>query len=68
MGRIYGKVSPRLLIALGIVFVSLGAFDVSQVTLQTTSRAKLRDTMRENLVVNINRKVAADALFMKMAG
>jgi DNA polymerase III subunit delta' len=26
------------------------------------------DTMRENLVVNINKKVAADALFMTMAG
>jgi DNA polymerase-3 subunit delta' len=26
------------------------------------------DTMRENLIVNINRKVAADALFMEMAG
>ncbi len=38
VGRIYGKVSPRLLIGLGILFVSLGAFDVSNVTLQTTSR------------------------------
>jgi MFS transporter, DHA2 family, multidrug resistance protein len=38
VGRLYGKVSPRLLIGLGIVFVALGAFDVSHVTLQTTAR------------------------------
>jgi DHA2 family multidrug resistance protein len=38
VGRIYGKVSPRLLIAAGVVCVALGAFDVSQVTLQTTAR------------------------------
>ncbi len=38
VGRLYGKVSPRLLIGLGIVFVAAGAFDVSQVTLQTTAR------------------------------
>ncbi|HET7825265.1 MAG TPA: MFS transporter, partial [Anaeromyxobacter sp.] len=36
--RIYGKVSPRLLIGLGIVFVAAGAFDVSRVTLQTSAR------------------------------
>jgi DHA2 family multidrug resistance protein len=38
VGRIYGKVSPRVLIGLGILFVSWGAFDVSRVTLQSTSR------------------------------
>lgn len=38
VGRLYGKVSPRLLIALGIGFVALGAFDISLVTLQTTAR------------------------------
>jgi DHA2 family multidrug resistance protein len=38
VGRLYGKVSPRLLIGLGIGFVALGAFDVSLVTLQTTAR------------------------------
>jgi DHA2 family multidrug resistance protein len=38
VGRIYGKVSPRLLVAAGITCVALGAFDVSQVTLQSTAR------------------------------
>jgi DHA2 family multidrug resistance protein len=38
VGRLYGKVSPRLLIGLGILFVAAGAFDVSQVTLRTTAR------------------------------
>ncbi|HEY6002742.1 MAG TPA: MDR family MFS transporter [Anaeromyxobacter sp.] len=38
VGRLYGKVSPRLLIAAGITCVALGAFDVSRVTLQTTAR------------------------------
>lgn len=38
VGRIYGKVSPRLLVAIGIVLVSFGAWDVSHVTLQTTAR------------------------------
>jgi DHA2 family multidrug resistance protein len=38
VGRIYGKVSARVLIAIGIVFVSWGAFDVSRVTLESSSR------------------------------
>ena len=38
VGRLYGKVSPRLLVGLGVVFVAAGAFDVSRVTLQTTAR------------------------------
>lgn len=38
VGRLYGKVSPRLLIAAGITCVALGAFDVSHVTLQTSAR------------------------------
>jgi MFS transporter, DHA2 family, multidrug resistance protein len=38
VGRLYGKVSPRLLIAAGIACVALGAFDVSHVTLQTSAR------------------------------
>jgi len=38
VGRLYGKVSPRLLIGLGILCVAYGAFDVAHVTLQTTAR------------------------------
>ncbi len=37
VGRLYGKVSARLLIAIGISLVSLGAFLVSRVTLDTTA-------------------------------
>ncbi len=37
VGRIYNSVSPRLLVALGIVMVSLGSFALGHVTLQTTS-------------------------------
>jgi MFS transporter, DHA2 family, multidrug resistance protein len=37
VGRIYNRVSPRLLVAIGIVLVSLGSFALGHVTLQTTS-------------------------------
>jgi len=37
VGRLYGKVSPRVLIAIGVGFVSYGAWDVSHITLQYTS-------------------------------
>jgi DHA2 family multidrug resistance protein len=37
VGRLYGKVSPRVLIAVGVLFVSWGSWLVSHVTLQTTS-------------------------------
>jgi DHA2 family multidrug resistance protein len=37
VGRLYGKVSARLLVAIGVVCVSYGAFAVSHVTLATTS-------------------------------
>ncbi len=37
VGRLYGKVSARVLIAIGISLVSLGAYLVSSVTLQTTA-------------------------------
>lgn len=37
VGRLYGKVSARLLIAVGITLVALGAYLVSNVTLQTTA-------------------------------
>jgi DHA2 family multidrug resistance protein len=37
VGRLYGKVSPRLLVGAGVLLVAYGAFDVSHVTLQSTS-------------------------------
>jgi DHA2 family multidrug resistance protein len=37
VGRLYGRVSARLLIAIGITLVALGAYLVSNVTLQTTT-------------------------------
>ena len=37
VGRLYNRVSPRLLVAVGIAFVALGSWDLSHVTLQTSS-------------------------------
>jgi DHA2 family multidrug resistance protein len=37
VGRLYGKVSARLLVGIGVVLVSYGAFAVSHVTLATTA-------------------------------
>ncbi|ACG73517.1 drug resistance transporter, EmrB/QacA subfamily [Anaeromyxobacter sp. K] len=37
VGRLYSRVSPRLLVAIGVVLVSLGSFDVSRITLESTS-------------------------------
>ena len=37
VGRLYNRVSPRVLVGIGIVLVSLGSFNLAHVTLQTTS-------------------------------
>ncbi len=37
VGRLYGKISPRLLIGVGVLLISYGSWLVSHVTLQTTS-------------------------------
>ena len=37
VGRIYNRVSPRLLVGLGVVMVSIGSFALGRITLQTTS-------------------------------
>jgi DHA2 family multidrug resistance protein len=37
VGRIYNRVSPRLLVAIGVVMVSIGSFALGRITLQTTS-------------------------------
>jgi len=38
VGRLYNRVSPRLLIAIGIAFIAAGSLDQSQLTLQSTTR------------------------------
>jgi MFS transporter, DHA2 family, multidrug resistance protein len=37
VGRIYNRVSPRLLVGLGVAMVSIGSFALGRITLQTTS-------------------------------
>ncbi|HVP66383.1 MAG TPA: DHA2 family efflux MFS transporter permease subunit [Anaeromyxobacteraceae bacterium] len=37
VGKIYNRVSPRLLVGLGVIMVSAGSFALGRVTLQTTS-------------------------------
>jgi MFS transporter, DHA2 family, multidrug resistance protein len=37
VGRLYGKVSARVLIAIGVLLVSYGSYDVSHITLASTS-------------------------------
>jgi DHA2 family multidrug resistance protein len=38
VGRIYNSVSPRIVIALGVLFIAWGAYDMSHFTLQTSQR------------------------------
>jgi DHA2 family multidrug resistance protein len=49
VGRLYGKVSARLLIGIGIALVSLGAILVSRVTLQTTSSGIIHPIMLQGI-------------------
>jgi DHA2 family multidrug resistance protein len=49
VGRIYGKVSARVLIAIGIVLVSAGAIMVSHVTLQTTAAGIIHPIMVQGI-------------------
>ena len=37
VGRLYNHVSPRLLVGIGVVLVAWGSWDLSHITLQTTS-------------------------------
>jgi DHA2 family multidrug resistance protein len=37
VGRLYSRVSPRVLVGIGVLLVAYGAFAVSRITLQTTS-------------------------------
>jgi DHA2 family multidrug resistance protein len=49
VGRLYGKVSARLLIAIGIVLVAAGAIWVSHVSLQTTSEGITHPIMLQGI-------------------
>jgi DHA2 family multidrug resistance protein len=37
VGKIYNRVSPRLLVAIGVIMVSLGSFALGRITLQSSS-------------------------------
>ncbi len=45
VGRLYNRVSPRLLVGIGIALVSLGSFNLAHVTLQTTSAGIVDDIL-----------------------
>jgi DHA2 family multidrug resistance protein len=49
VGRLYGKVSARLLIAIGVVLVAAGAIWVSRVTLQTTASGIIHPIMLQGI-------------------
>ncbi len=49
VGRIYGKVSARLLVAIGIVLVAAGAVMVSYVTLDTTASGIIHPIMIQGI-------------------
>lgn len=49
VGRLYGRVSARLLIAIGIAFVSLGSWLVSHVTLETTAAGIVQPIMLQGV-------------------
>jgi DHA2 family multidrug resistance protein len=49
VGRLYGKVSARLLIAIGIVLVAGGAIWVSQLSLQTTAEGITHPIMLQGI-------------------
>jgi DHA2 family multidrug resistance protein len=49
VGRIYGKVSARALIAIGITLVALGAILVSRVTLDTTAAGIIHPIMIQGI-------------------
>jgi MFS transporter, DHA2 family, multidrug resistance protein len=45
VGRLYNHVSPRLLVGIGIGLVSIGSFNLADVTLQSTSSSIVRDIL-----------------------
>ncbi len=49
VGRIYNHVSPRLLVGIGVVLVSVGSFNLGQVTLHTSSAGLIRDILVQGL-------------------
>ena len=49
VGRIYNHVSPRLLVGIGVVLVSVGSFNLSHVTLHTSSAGLVQDILVQGL-------------------
>jgi MFS transporter, DHA2 family, multidrug resistance protein len=49
VGRIYNRVSPRLLVAIGVCLVSLGSFNLSHVTLQSTQASIIHAILVQGL-------------------
>jgi DHA2 family multidrug resistance protein len=49
VGRLYNRVSPRLLVAVGVLAVALGSWDLGQLTLQTTSAGVVRAILVQGL-------------------
>jgi DHA2 family multidrug resistance protein len=49
VGRIYNKVSPRIVIAVGILFIGWGAFDMSRLTLDSGQGDVIRAIMTQGV-------------------
>jgi DHA2 family multidrug resistance protein len=49
VGRLYNRVSPRLLVAVGVLAVALGSWDLGHLTLQTTSAGVVRAILVQGL-------------------
>jgi DHA2 family multidrug resistance protein len=49
VGRLYGKVSPRVLVAFGITLVAAGAIWISRITLQTTAEGITHPIMLQGI-------------------
>ncbi len=49
VGKLYNHVSPRVLVAIGVLFVGWGAYDLSHVTLQTSSAGIVHAILTQGL-------------------
>jgi DHA2 family multidrug resistance protein len=49
VGRIYNRVSPRLIIAVGVLFIAWGAWDMSHFTLESSQRDVTLSVMTQGI-------------------
>ncbi len=49
VGRIYNKVSPRIVIGIGILFIAWGAYDMSHFTLESSERQIIWSIMTQGI-------------------